>query len=222
MVMRILVIAPHMDDEVLGCGATIASHVDSGDYVEVCICCHRVYDRQFDAAADTAEREATLKAKEILGYAGLRFLDLGDERLHMEFQALLDGLEAAVGEVRPDVVYIPHAGDLHQDHRTVAHGANIALRALAAPFVRRVLAYEVPSGTEQTFPGTALPFIPNVFVAVDDWIERKVEAMAAYERESRPFPHPRSPEMLRARHAGHGAIIGTAAAEAFTLLREMI
>ena len=216
----VLVIAPHMDDEVLGCGATISKHVDQGDRVDVCICCYRVYDRQFDAVANQAERQAAAKAKEILGYRDLRLLDLPDERVNMEFQSLLDGLERTVQDFRPEVVYIPHGGDLHQDHRAVAHGANIALRAAAVPFLRRVLAYEVPSGTEQTFPGTALAFVPNVYVAVENWVERKIDAMAVYERESRLSPHPRSPEMLRARMAAHGAVVGVTAAEAFTLLRE--
>lgn len=218
----VLIIAPHMDDEVLGCGATIAKHVNEGDQVDVCICCHRVYDRQFDSSVNEAERQATLRAKEILGYNNVQFLNLPDECVNLEFQSLLDGLERAIQDLRPSVVYIPHSGDLHQDHRAVAHGANISLRALAAPFVRRILAYEVPSGTEQTFPGTAPAFVPNVYVTVDKWVEHKIKAMDAYARESRPFPHPRSEKMLRAKLATHGAVNGVEAAEAFLLLREII
>ncbi len=218
---RILVIAPHMDDEVLGCGGTIARHVDAGDEVAVSIVCHRVYQRQFDAAANEAERASTRRASTILGYGVLEFLDLPDERLHMHFQELLDALERAVATFRPEIVYVPHAGDLHQDHRTVAHGSNIALRALSANAPQRVLAYEVPSSTEQVFPNTSIPFVPNVFIDIEGQLDRKLAAMAAYERESRPSPHPRSPEMLTARARLYGTQCRRAAAEAFMLLREV-
>ena len=96
----------------------------------------------------------------------------------------------------------------------MAHAANVALRSTAAPFARRVLAYEVPSGTEQTFAA-------NVYVDIESQLERKLAALAAYERESRPFPHPRSAEALRARAQVRGVECGRAAAEAFVLLREV-
>lgn len=218
--MDVLVIAPHMDDEVLGPGATVARHVQQGDHVTVCITCNRAYDREYDEDAIAQEKDCTRRARKVLGYDDLRFLDLPDERVDDRFQDLLDGLEETVGTAQPEVTYVPYAGDLHQDHRTVAHGANIALRAHAAPSVRRVLAYEVPSATEQTFPDADEGFTPNVYVDVADQFETKLDAMAEYERESRDFPHPRSPQMLTARARKRGAEAGMEAAEAFTLLRE--
>jgi LmbE family N-acetylglucosaminyl deacetylase len=209
-----------MDDEVLGCGGAIAKHVAAGDEVAVWIVCHRVYERQYNAEANEAERANTRRAQYILGYQTLEFLDLPDERLHMHFQELLDGLERAVATCRPAVAYVPHGGDLHQDHRTVAHGSNIALRALSAHAPQRVLAYEVPSSTDQVFPNTATLFVPNVFMDIEAHLERKLAAMAAYERESRHAPHPRSAEMLRARAHVYGTQCQRAAAEAFMLLRE--
>ncbi|MBW1740225.1 MAG: PIG-L family deacetylase [Deltaproteobacteria bacterium] len=219
---RVLVIAPHMDDEVLGCGGAIARHVDEGDKVDVCVVCNRAYCRIYDPDAIATEEASTGKAKEILGYSGLHFLNLPDERLYGHLQELLEALERIVAEVKPEVVYTCHAGDLHQDHRTVAHAANIALRAVAAPFVRRVLAYEVPSGTEQAFPGASETFRPNVFTDIEAQLDRKLAAVEVYERESRPFPHPRSQEMLRAKARVRGAQCGRAAAEAFVLLRETL
>ena len=220
--VHVLVIAPHMDDEVLGCGGAIARGVDAGDTVDVCVVCNRAYGRVYDSAAIEVERANALQAKKILGYSGLRFLDLPDERLYAHLQELLEALERVIVEIKPDIVYICHAGDLHQDHRTVAHASNIALRAITAPFVRRVLAYEVPSGTEQVFPGTSETFMPNVFIDIEAQLDRKVAAMAAYGRESRAFPHPRSEEALRARACVRGAQCGQAASEAFVMLRETL
>lgn len=217
---RVLVIAPHMDDEVLGCGGTIARHVDAGDEVAVCVVCNRAYNRQYDAQAIEAEKANARRAQAILRYGTLTFLDLPDERLYAHFQELLDCLERAVMPFRADTVYVPHAGDLHQDHRSVAHASNIALRAIAQHAPRCVLAYEVPSSTEQVFPNTADSFVPTVFTNIEAQLDRKLNAMAAYQRESRAAPHPRSPEMLRARAHLYGAQAGCSAAEAFMLLRE--
>lgn len=220
--MEVLVIAPHMDDEVLGCGGTIVRHVDEGDEVNVCVACNRAYDREYDPDAIEIEKACAHRAKEILGYTGLRFLDLPDECLYAHLQELLEALEGVIAEVKPDIVYTCHVGDLHQDHRTVAHASNIALRSIATPFVRRVLAYEVPSVTEQVFPGTVEPFMPNVFVDITAQLDDKLAAISAYEREGRAFPHPRSSEMLCARAQARGAQCGRAAAEAFVLLREIV
>ena len=219
---QVLVIAPHMDDEVLGCGGVIARHIDEGDKVHVCVVCNRAYGREYDPVAIGAEKASAQKAKDILGYSDLLFLDMPDERLYAHLQELLDVLERTVTEIKPDLVYTCHAADLHQDHRTVAHASNVALRSIAAPFARRVLAYEIPSGTEQTFPSTAENFAPNVFVDIEAQLDRKLKAMAAYERESRAFPHPRSEEMLRARALFRGSQCGRSVAEAFVLLRETV
>jgi N-acetylglucosamine malate deacetylase 1 len=218
---QILVIAPHMDDEVLGCGGTIARHVQEGDELDVVVACNRAYNREYDQEAIEIEKANALKAKDILGYRQLHFLSLPDERLYAHLQELLEGLEQVIAKVKPSVVYTCNAGDLHQDHRTVAHASNIALRAAASGLsVDRVMAYEVPSGTEQAFPGTVEPFAPNAFVDIDKQIGLKIAAMAAYERESRKFPHPRSEELLRARALFRGTQCGRTHAEAFSLLRE--
>lgn len=219
---RVLVISPHMDDEVLGCGGTIARHVDQGDQVEVCLLCNRAYGHAYDPKAIEQERGNAQEAKRLLGHKDLRFFDLPDERLAGHFTDLLAALEKCVAEIRPEIVYTCHAGDLHQDHRVAAHASNIALRSASASFVRRVLAYEIPSGTDQVFPSSAAPFLPNVFVGIEKQLDRKCSAMAAYERESRPFPHPRSPEMLRAQARARGSQCGREAAEAFMLLREIL
>jgi LmbE family N-acetylglucosaminyl deacetylase len=217
---QVLVISPHMDDEVLGCGGAIARHVDEGDRVEVCVVCNRAYGHAYDPKAIEQEKKNARAAQRLLGYGGLRFLDLPDEQLHSHFVELLDALERCVDEVKPEVVYTCHAGDLHQDHRVVAHASNIALRPLEAPGVRRILAYEIPSGTPQVFPSTAAAFLPNCFLAIEKQLDRKCSAMAVYERESRSFPHPRSPEMLKAWAQVRGSQCGRSAAEAFVLLRE--
>jgi hypothetical protein len=106
--------------------------------------------------------------------------------------------------------------------KTVAHAVGIVLRAGAAASVHRALAFEVPSGTDQALPGLGDTFAPTVFVDIDSQLDRKINAMRAYSREMRAFPHPRSLEMLTAKARSRGAQVGLAAAEAFILLREIV
>ena len=113
--MKALVIAPHMDDETLGIGGTIARHASEGDEVYVCFAAHRVYDRKYDEKKNRAEVQCVLKAKEILGYKEAKFFNLNDERLDACIQDVLIPLEAYLNEVSPDIVYINHGGDNHQD-----------------------------------------------------------------------------------------------------------
>lgn len=218
--MKVLVIAPHMDDEVLGLGATIARRVDGGDEVHVCVVAHRVYDHRFDAQRNEFEMECTRRAQKVLGYAGLRFLGLHDERLDACLQEIIIPLEACVADVRPDVVYVNHRGDNHQDHRAVFHAAMVTLRPAANPGVRSIFCYETLSSTEQAPPMPEFAFLPNAYVNVSEHIERKLHALRCYETEARPFPHPRSEEAVLSLAKRRGSESGFAAAEAFTILRD--
>ena len=211
-----------MDDEVLGCGGAIARHVDAGDSVQVCVVCNRAYNHTYDDAAIAAEKRSAQAARAVLGYGELRFLDLPDEKLYAHLQETITGIELIVAEVQPDLLYTAFGGDPHQDHKAVAQAVNVVLRAGAAPSVKRVLAFEVPSGTDQAHPGTGESFAPTVFVGIEAQLDRKLKAMQAYGREMRAFPHPRSLDMLTAKARSRGAQAGLAAAEAFVLLKEVV
>ena len=220
--MRVLVIAPHMDDEVLGVGATIARRVHEGDEVHVCVVAHRVYDHVFDDAKNRAEMECAKRARAVLGYKELYFLDLPDERLDACLQDVIIPLERCVGEIRPEIVYLNHRGDNHQDHRAVFQAAMVALRPAATPGLRTVLCYETPSSTEQAPPVSEAAFLPQVYVNVADHLEAKVQALRCYQTEARAFPHPRSEEAIRLLARHRGVESGFAAAEAFVVLRDRI
>ncbi len=220
--MNVLVVAPHMDDEVLGCGGSIARHVEAGDNVQVCVVCNRSYGHTYDSVSIAAEKQSAEKARLILGYHGLQFLDLPDEKLYAHLQEAITAIEQVVANTQPNIVYTAFGGDLHQDHRTVAHAVSIVLRAGAAPSVKRALAFEVPSGTDQALPGDGQPFTPSVFIDIGAQLERKIAAMEVYTREMREFPHPRSLEMLTAKARTRGAQVALGAAEAFVLLKEIV
>jgi LmbE family N-acetylglucosaminyl deacetylase len=219
--MKVLVIAAHMDDEVLGVGATIAKHVAAGDAVTVCIVCKRAYDHKFDSALIAEQKDACRAASQLLGYQDVRHLDLRDELLDERLLDVIVPLESAVMSVRPDVVYTHHRGDSNQDHRAVFAATLVACRSFASHRVPRIACYEVLSSTDQAPPFADWAFQPNYYVNVSGLVAKKIEAMKAYDRELRAFPHPRSARGIEVKAAQRGMEIGFDAAEAFSIVRDI-
>ena len=218
--MKVLIIAAHMDDEVLGAGATIAKHVQSGDEVTVCIVCMRAYDHKFDPKVQEEEKSAARRAAQILGYRRMEFLDLRDELLDEKLLDVIVPLEDCVARVQPDVVYTHHRGDSNQDHRAVFQASLIACRPISSHKIRRLLCYEVPSSTDIAPPLQEYAFQPNYWVDVSGTLDRKIDAMRAYVREMREFPHPRSAKGIEVLAQKRGMEMGLPAAEAFLSLRD--
>ena len=218
--MNVLVISAHMDDETLGVGGTIARHVAAGDTVTVCVACKRAYNHQFDPKLVQEEKDAAIQAAKVLGYKDLRFLDLRDELLDERLLDVIVPLEKCVLEVTPSVVYTHHRGDSNQDHRAVLEASLIACRTISQHKVPRLLSYEVASSTDMGRPFPESAFQPNFYVNVSDCLDRKIEAMKAYTRELREFPHPRSIkgiEILAQKRAWRS---GFQPPEAFMIIRD--
>jgi len=218
--MKILVIAPHMDDEVLGCGATIAKHIKNKNNVCVCFVANRIYNHQFDREKYAIEKQHAVEAKKILGYDEAVFLELNDERLDASIQDIIILLEKYVNKVKPDIVYTPFKSDNNQDHRAVFDAARVVLRPAATPFINSIYMYEVPSATEQSPPLAETAFLPNHYVDIKKYIHKKIKAFRCYRTEKRLYPHPRSEKAIRILADKRGIEIGFECAEAFMVLRE--
>lgn len=223
---NILVVAAHPDDEALGCGGAIAKHSASGDDVHILILAEGVTARvdKNDAVAcaeDIKElRFAACDAAKILGANSPRFGGLPDNR--MDGISLLDVIkliETVAAEVKPEIVYTHHEGDLNNDHRIVHQAAITAFRPLPGTTVRAVYAFEAVSSTEWAV-GEA--FRPTSFMDIKDHLEAKMRALACYDMEMRAFPHPRSYEGVKALAAYRGTNIGVPAAEAFKTVWEIV
>ena len=217
--MNILVVAPHMDDEVLGVGGTIAKHKASGDRVWVIFAANRVYNHQYDEEKNLLEKTHAMEAKSILGYDEAVFLNLNDERLDVAVQDILIPLEEHITEIIPEAIYVPFYGDNHQDHRAVFDAVRVAVRPLAADFIKGIYMYDVPSSTEQSPPLPSSAFLPNHYVNTTDFIDKKIAALLCYQTEKRVYPHPRSPEAVRVLAQKRGIEVGFGLAEGFMILR---
>lgn len=223
----VLAVMAHPDDEVLGCGATLARHAARGDTVHVLFLADgetargQDYQPKTFAEAIAARHKAAEAAAKVLDLQPPRFLDLPDNRLDgMHLLDLAKAVEAVLAEVKPSIIYTHHSGDLNVDHRRTREAVLTACRPLPGRPVRRIYGCEVLSSTEfgDSSSGT---FTPRRFVNVAAQLEAKLAALACYDREMAPFPHPRSPEAVRALAAWRGSASGLLAAEAFDIIREI-
>jgi LmbE family N-acetylglucosaminyl deacetylase len=216
---RVLVIAAHPDDEVLGMGGTIAVHTDRGDEVRILV----VTDgssTQYPGDAETRTRKEgeAVRAAAELGVNDYVHLDLPDMRLDTVAHVELNGIvEEHVRDLGPDVVYTAQP-DVNRDHRALFDSVAVATRPTPGQPARRLLTYAPTSSTEWT-PAPQNWFVPNWFVDISAALERKLAAFAHYETEQRPYPHPRSERAIRAAAEFHGAAAGCEYAEPFVLIR---
>lgn len=220
-VERVLVLAPHPDDEVLGVGGTIAKLVAGGATVTVAIVTTAV-PPVFTEEVARLGREEGLAAHRVLGVTDSRFLLFPaaglDAVLHRELNA---GLKELFDELRPTTVFVPFAGDMHLDHQLVFSSALVCCRPTTPETPRAVYAYETLSETNWNAPYVTPAFTPTVFVDISAHLDTKVAAMSAYASQLQAFPHERSLEALRALALLRGATVNVAAAEGFVLVREI-
>ena len=229
MTNRILVVAAHPDDEILGCGGTIAQHANAGDEVQILITAEGATSRQSirnrvevsDELSDLAI--AANKSCKILGATDVELLNLPDNRLDsIDRLDLIKQIEERIQHHQPQVVYVHHSGDVNIDHRYLHEAVVTACRPTPGHCVRRLLSFEVASSTEWQPPGSAPTFNPNWFVDISVEWELKRTALEAYSSEMRPWPHARSIEAVEHLARWRGAQVGVEAAEAFCLLREIV
>ncbi|PIE54676.1 MAG: GlcNAc-PI de-N-acetylase [Dethiosulfovibrio peptidovorans] len=221
-----LVVAAHPDDEVLGCGGTMARLADDGWDVDVLILGEGITSR--DGIRDAQKhvqdlemlKETAQRANSVLGVRDVLFGDLPDNRF--DIVPLLDVVkivERCVDDRCPTMVFTHYEGDLNVDHRVTVRAVKTATRPMRGCPVVEVLSFSVLSSTEWNFGASV--YAPQVFYDISTTLERKKQAMAAYTGELREWPHPRSLPAIEHEARGRGSVIGGDAAEGFVLLRSV-
>lgn len=218
---RLLVFAPHPDDEILGCGGTIIKNIQQGNEVYVCVVT-RGYPPYFDIEQINKNVEDAVACHQFIGIKKTFFLDFPAVQLESVNRFDLNGkVLDVVKEVMPDEVYIPHYGDMQKDHSVVADACMVALRPKYKPQVKRILGYETMSETDWNTPNVQNAFIPNVFEDISDTLELKKKALSFFSLQVSPFPDARSEGAIDALAKYRGALMHWNAAEAFMLIREL-
>ncbi len=218
---KILVVAAHPDDEVLGVGGTIAMHAKNGSECHALILGEGITARGerrelFDGREQVELQEEARKSARILGYESITFCGLPDVRFDgLELLDIVKMVQKAFAEFNPDQVYTHHYGDLNIDHRLTYEATLCACRPAQKGYPRELFCFETLSSTEWNFGRRNHAFFPNTFVDISQTMETKIDAMKCYVGEVRPYPHPRSLESIRALAMVRGSTINTEYAEAF-------
>ena len=220
---KALVVAAHPDDEVLGCGGTMAALAAAGCAVKVAFVADGVGARGTAMQGLDERRGAAYDACRRLGAEIVHVGSFPDNRL--DTVALLDivqMVEGVVAQHSPALVLTHHPGDLNVDHRRVAAAVLTACRPVAGHPVSTILSFEVSSSTEWNHPGAQPAFVPDLFVDISATLDVKLDALRCYGSEMRPSPHPRSFEAVEHLARWRGAVVGAQAAEAFKVLRMVV
>lgn len=222
---KILVIAAHPDDEVLGMGGTIAKCSEKGFEIALLIVTDgssTQYKGKDVEKIIESKRLETNAAAEELGIGKIYYGNLPDMQLdttpHTQINAVIENV---LDDFKPDIVFTHFEGDVNKDHQRVYESTIVACRPLKDQCVKTLLSYSVPSSTEWNVRNTS-GFFPNVYVDISGkYAESKYKAMNCYKTEMRDYPHPRSIEYLKTADLAEGLKVGAGPSESFILLRNV-
>lgn len=214
---KVLVIAAHPDDELLGCGGTIALHTSRGDHVTSIVMCEGESLRY--GPEGVGQGSHMEDAARVLGVQDVRALQFPDQRLDtFTLVDLITPLEKVVREIEPQIVYCQYGGDINRDHELLFKALLVATRP-TEPFLETVYAFDTASSTEWAYPRT---FNPDTWVDISSTLSQKLEAMGCYKSEVRDYPHPRSLQSLKYRAHAWGNHCCMDAAEVFMTVRKVV
>lgn len=218
---KIIVIAPHPDDEIIGCGATMARHIAEGNEVYVIVATNAANGAPelYTSGQIESVRNEALTAHKSLGVKQTFFLDFPAPALNgfPEYKISM-GLSELFNQIKPSVLYLPFPGDIHQDHKAIYRSSLVAARPRGNYTVKEIYCYETLSETEWA-PYHEQNFYPNFFVDVSDFFDKKIEAMKQFKSQLKEFPDPRSIDTFEALAKYRGATIGVKYAESFIVDR---
>ncbi len=219
MKSRVLVIAVHPDDETLGCGGTLLKHKANEDEIHWLICTtidkkHAYYEKR------EKEIRNVSKLYEFDSVHNLRLKTMQVDEYSMS--ELVDKISKIINEIDPNIIYLPFKGDVHSDHRKIFEAAYSCTKSFRYPCIKKIYMMETLSETEFAPSTKEDSFIPNVFVDITDFFDKKIEIMEIFESEISEHPFPRSKRNLRALATLRGATCGCEYAESFVLLKEIL
>jgi N-acetylglucosamine malate deacetylase 1 len=209
---KVLVIAVHPDDEVLGCGGTILKHKANGDDVKVV----------FVSGGNSSQKSYIDDVVKVLGVS-FENLDLPD--MYLADQSLNDIIPLfikIIDEYKPSILYIPNRSDIHSDHRAIYEAVIPFTKSFRYPFIKEVNMCEVHSETDLAPPLIENVFQANYFVDISDFWEAKKKSIEIYESELLEHPHTRSMSAIEAQNRYRGSLISVNYAEAFQTLKRII
>ena len=219
--MKILVVAPHPDDEVLGVGGTLLRRKEEGDDISWLIVTKMSIENGWSSAKVDERNREIVEITKLFRFNSVFQLDFIPTLLdQVPMKDLVDSISEVILKFSPTEIFVPHPSDIHSDHRVTFEAVASCTKWFRSPSVKRILAYETLSETNFSL-APAQKFNPNVYINIENYLQEKIKAMTIYKSETGAFPFPRSNEAIVALASLRGASSGFKAAEAFELLREI-
>jgi len=220
---KILVVAPHPDDETLGCGGTILKHKSQGDEIVWLIVTDILETEGFIAEKITNRNHEIEIVAGLYGYDEVYRLSFPTTKLDVfPLGQIIESISTVIRKENPDIIYLPYRGDVHSDHKIVFDAVISCTKWFRYSSVKRVLCYETLSETDFGINPDYNGFRPNVFVNISDFMEKKIDIIKVYKSEMGDFPFPRSEQSIRALAMMRGSACGCNFAETFMLLKEIL
>ncbi|MDN3513525.1 MAG: PIG-L family deacetylase [Candidatus Brocadia sp.] len=219
---KILIAAPHPDDETLGCGGTILKYKALGNQVYWLILTNISQQDKYRKKVINSRQNEIAAAARAYNFDEFFKLDFPATRLDtLPKRQIIEQVTDVIGKIKPEVVYIPNRSDVHSDHRVTFDVMVSATKTFRYPFIKKILMYEVVSETEFAPSVLDNAFIPNSFSDITNYLDKKLAIMKIYKHELRRSPFPRSKENIKALATFRGATATVKYAEAFTVLKEI-
>lgn len=220
--MKVLVVAPHPDDEVLGAGGTLLRYKSEGRSIAWLIVTGITEDFGW-SPEKISEREIEIeKVSKFFNFDKVYNLKLPTTKLDtLPIGSIVQKISDVINDFSPDEILVPHLGDVHTDHHVVHNAVVSCAKWFRYPFVKKILSYETISETDFGLDFSR-QFSPNVFVDISSFLDDKIKIMSVYSSELGVFPFPRSKISIESLARYRGSSSGFKAAEAFQLLRERI
>ena len=220
---KVLFVAVHADDETLGCGGTILKHKAKGDEIHWLLMTGPTENHPYHFTPEHIVERANRveQVANAYGFDGLHYLGLPTQLLHeFDLREIIQQVDAVLNEVKPNIIYMMNSTDVHSDHRVAFDAVYACTKSFRKPFIEQILMLETLSETEFALATQAKSFIPNVYVDISPYIDRKLEIMQLYPTEIMQEPYPRSLSSIKALARVRGSRAGVMYAEAFQLLYE--
>jgi LmbE family N-acetylglucosaminyl deacetylase len=220
---KVLVVAPHPDDETLGCGGTLLKHKANGDGIYWLIITNIDEKNGWQKKRVESRQQEIDKVSEMYGFSKIFKLNFPTTKLDtIPISDIIGKISNVINKIQPSVIYINNYSDVHTDHQITFSSVMSCTKTFNYPYIKRILMYETISETEYSSPGSKCNFDPNVFIDISKYFAKKCEIIKNYKSELMDFPLPRSFSSIESLARLRGSRIGVEYAEAFVLLQDII
>tara|TARA_A100001015_G_scaffold297778_2_gene379671 strand:+ start:2134 stop:2805 length:672 start_codon:yes stop_codon:yes gene_type:complete len=222
MKKKVLIVAPHADDETLGCGGTILRHDSNGDEVNWLLVTSLSQSSGYSKIAIEIRKKEIEKVNKQYNFKSQFELNYSPAKLEsLPLKTLIDDFKKVIDKVKPDTIYMPHFGDVHSDHRIICDAIFACTKSFRNKYIKSIIAYETISETEFNIKSKDGAFVPNLWINIEKFIDKKLEIMNTYVSEVSDYPFPRSKKNIISLSSLRGSNVGLKSAEAFMILKEI-